>query len=331
MCDHTLINGGDNTYNGKPLFRGAMMDSGNIFPTEDVRTGKAKVIYQTVVDAANCSSAENTLTCLREADYTTFLNAVTSVPSYFGYRSVDLSYLPRPDPDDPTFFSLSPEISIERGAYTKVPIIVGDQEDEGTATALAQTNLTTDADLQEYLTSYFPTNPNAAQDVANLLSQYPNQPFGQPAGSPFGTGILYNLYPQYKRLAAVLGDLTFTLVRRVYLKAITANGVPAWSYLASYLNAVPVLGTFHASDLIFAFGVLPGPITDTIQTYYISFVNHLDPNIIQPQGTMIDWPAWNGSDPQLLHMLALSNGLLKDDFRQGAFEVLESNLSDFRR
>lgn len=330
VCDHTLINGGDNTFNGQPLFRGAMMNSGSIFPVEDVRTGKANDIYQTVVDNANCSSAQDTLSCLREADYNTFLNAATSVPSFFGFRSVDLAYLPRPDPNDTAFFSQSPESSIASGAYARVPVIIGDQEDEGTAVALAQSNITTDAELNDYLISYFPTNPNAAADVRTLLNEYPDQPLGQPDGSPFRTGILYNLYPQYKRLAAVLGDLTFTLTRRAYLKAITEQ-VPAWSYLASYLHVVPALGTFHASDLLFAFGVLPGPITDTIQTHYISFVNHLDPNTIKPQGTMINWPEWNSSNPQLLHQLALSNELLGDDFRMGAYEVLRDNLGAYRR
>lgn len=306
------------------------MNSGSMFPVEDVRTGKAKDVYQTVVANANCSTAQNTLACLRAADYTTFLNAANSVPSYFGYRSVDLAYLPRPDPNDTAFFSQSPETSIANGAYTRVPVIIGDQEDEGTATSLAQANITTDADLHEYLTSYFPANPNAATDVRTLLDQYPDQPVGQPEGSPFRTGILYNLYPQYKRLAAILGDLTFTLTRRVYLNAISQE-VPTWSYLASYLHLVPALGTFHASDLLFAFGVLPGPITDTIQTHYISFVNHLDPNTIKPQGTIIHWPGWNSTDPQLLHMLALSNDVLADDFRQGAYEVLQNNLSAYRR
>lgn len=330
VCDHTLINGGDNTYNGQALFRGAIMDSGSLFPVEDVRTGKAKVIYQTVVDNANCSSAQDTLSCLREADYTTFLNAANSVPSYFGYRSVDLAYLPRPDPNDTAFFSESPETSVQNGAFTRVPVIIGDQEDEGTAVALAQSNITTAEDLNDYLTSYFPTYPDAADNVRTLLAQYPNDPLGQPAGSPFRDGILYNLYPQYKRLAAVLGDLTFTLTRRVYLKAITQE-VPTWSYLASYLHLVPALGTFHASDLLFAFGIVPGPVTDTIQTHYISFVNHLDPNTIEPQGTIIHWPEWNSTSPQLLHLLALSNSVLADDFRQGAYEVLQANLSNYRR
>lgn len=331
VCDHTLINGGDNSFNGEPLFRGAIMNSGSIFPVEDVRTGKANDVYNTVVNKANCSSASDKLACLRETDYTTFLNAANSVPGFHGYRSVDLSYLPRPDPNDPTFFSASPETSLKNGAFTRVPVIIGDQEDEGTASALPQLNLTTNADLNAYLTSYFPTNPTASRDVQTLLDQYPDQPLGQPAGSPFRTGILYNLYPQFKRLAAVLGDITFTLTRRIYLKHITNSGVPAWSYLASYLHLVPVLGTFHASDLIFAFGIVPGPITDTIQTHYISFVNHLDPNTIKPSGTMINWPEWNETDPQLLHELALSNQLIKDDFRQGAYQVLDNNLEAYRR
>lgn len=63
------------------------------------------------------------------------------------------------------------------------------------------------------------------------MSYYPDQPLlGQPAGSPFNSGALNNIYPQFKRLAAVLGDTTFTLTRRSYLSTV-ASEVKAWSYL----------------------------------------------------------------------------------------------------
>ncbi|KAK6409429.1 hypothetical protein LTR81_016217 [Elasticomyces elasticus] len=131
VFDQTVINNGDNTYKGKALFRGVIMDSGSITPANNVTTPKAQTVYDTVVANAGCSSSANTLACLRKIDYTTFLNAVNSVPATFGYRSVDLSYLPRPDAGD-KFFSRSPDLSVASGAFAKVPIIIGDQQDEGT-------------------------------------------------------------------------------------------------------------------------------------------------------------------------------------------------------
>jgi acetylcholinesterase len=55
------------------------------------------------------------------------------------------------------------------------------------------------------------------------------------AGSPFNTGALNEIYPKYKRIAAILGGLTSTLIRRAFLDiASQVNpNVPSWSYLAS--------------------------------------------------------------------------------------------------
>ncbi|RMZ78185.1 hypothetical protein DV738_g3968, partial [Chaetothyriales sp. CBS 135597] len=324
--DHTVINGGDNCYQGKPLFRGAIMDSGSVIPAEPVTGASAQQVYDTVVQEAGCSSASDTLDCLRKTDYTTFLNAANSVSGIVSYRSLDLSYLPRPDPSD-NFFSQSPERALLSGAFARVPIIVGDQEDEGTLFAIITANITTTDDLISYLASYFPSNPNAKDTVAGLVEYYPDD-FGI-SGSPFNTGILWNLYPQFKRLAAILGDITFTLSRRLYVTGVSTQ-VPAWSYLSSYLYGLPVLGTLHASDIPYAFGWLGDNVpTVSIQTYYISFINSLDPNTISTSSPLINWPQYSVSSPQLLHFKASSNGLIKDDFRQGAAEYLVKNMELF--
>ncbi|KAK5692161.1 hypothetical protein LTR97_011335 [Elasticomyces elasticus] len=325
--DHTVINGGDHMYNGKALFRGAIMDSGSVVATSDVTTSKAQVIYDNVVADAGCSSSTDTLACLRQADYTTLLNAMNSAPGLLGYRAVDLAYLPRPDAGD-NFYSRSPELSIDEGAFAKVPIIIGDQQDEGTLFSLAQSNITTNARLIQYLASYFPTDANAVADITGLVANYPDQPLlGQPAGSPFNTGVLNNIYPQYKRLAAILGDLIFTLARRNYLDKV-ASQVPAWSYLSTYFAGTPVLGTFHATDIAVDFFV-PGIPQQSVLTYYISFINKLDPNALTTAAPLITWPRWTSGAPQLINFGALRNSLIPDTFRQAASDYLATKQSVF--
>lgn len=130
VCDHLIINGGDHTYNGRPLFRAAIMNSGTIAPALDVDTPKAQNIYETVLKNANCQLATDRLACLRALSTERFMDAANSVPWLFSYRTIDLSYLPRPDPRD-GFFAVSPDVPFTTGAYARVPIIVGDQEDEG--------------------------------------------------------------------------------------------------------------------------------------------------------------------------------------------------------
>ena len=307
------------------------MDSGSIIPADPVTAPQAETIYSTVVQNAKCSEAPDKLACLRSVNFRTLLNAGASVPGIFNYPSLDLSYLPRPDPGD-RFFPLSPEVPLRKGQFTKVPVIIGDQQDEGTLFSLVQTNVTTNSDLIEYFATYFPGNAHGTATVTEFVAHYPDQPFlGQPAGSPFNTGPLNNIYPQYKRLAAILGDLVFTLTRRAYLSFVTEH-VNAWSYLSTYFHGLPVLGTFHVTDILHAFGDLPGAPTDSIMTYYISFVNELNPNALGDTALLVPWPQWNNTmgSPDLLNFGVLGNSLLPDTFRQSAFEYLLPSLSKFR-
>lgn len=325
VFDHTIINHGDNTYHGAPLFRGAIMNSGNQVPAQNVSHPIPQAIYDTVVRNAGCSSASDSLTCLRSVSTETFLNAANSVPGIISYRSLDLSYLPRPDPTD-NFFPVSPEVALENGNFAKVPVINGDQQDEGTLFALEQGNITSTALLVSYLSTYF---PDASTDtITQLVNTYPDNPA---AGSPFNTGLLYNLYPEQKRLAAILGDLTFTLSRRNYL-SIVSSKVPAWSYLATFYQGLPVLGTFHATDIAaIYFGLAPVP-QATYQTYYINFVNNLDPNQGSTQAPLIAWPQWSNASnsPQLLDIGAAGNTLIPDDFRSASYAYLKPRIRDFR-
>lgn len=334
MFDHTIINGGDNTYKGKPLFRGAIMNSGSIIPSATVTGTKANTVYNTVVAAAGCDSAVDKLACLRGLPYEDYLNAVNALPGLFSYFSINIAYLPRSDPAD-NFFPISPDIAAKANRVARVPVIIGDQEDEGTLFCLALANITTNDQVVTYTADVIlPNNPNAVRDVRELLStgSYPNQPLiGQPAGSPYRTGPLNSISPQFKRLAAVLGDVVFTLSRRVYLSVIQPQGVKTWTYLASYLYGLPVLGTFHASDTLFAFGMLGdadvNPVTNTIQTYYLSFVNHLDPNV-KKEG-LIEWPQWTDGTRSMLNMQALRNVVFRDDFREAAYRDLRASQGQF--
>jgi carboxylesterase type B len=70
----TMYNG-NNTYRDLPLFRGAIVDSGSIIPSDPVNCPKGEAVYNTVVQTAGCVAAQDTLACLRSVDYTAHLNA----------------------------------------------------------------------------------------------------------------------------------------------------------------------------------------------------------------------------------------------------------------
>lgn len=325
VFDQMALYGGDNTYNGSPLFRGAIMNSGSIVPADPVDGVKGQEVYDTVVASAGCSGADDTLACLRGLDYQAFLDAANSVPGFLSYRSVALSYLPRPDG---TVLTASPDVLVANGQYAAVPMIIGDQEDEGTIFALFQSNVTTNEELLEYLATYYFLDASDEQ-LAALLDTYPEDVSD---GSPFRTGIFNQLYPQYKRTAAILGDLVFTLTRRAFLAAAQAvqPAVPAWSYLASYDYGTAYLGTFHGSDLVQVFfGEFDNYAAKSIRTYYYNFVANLDPNVGNTDYP--DWPLWadTGSGNELAWFFANSQDTLVDDFRNESYQFIVENIASF--
>ncbi|KAI2622819.1 sterol esterase [Xylaria nigripes] len=320
VFDQMALYGGNNTYKGSKLFRGAIMNSGSIVPADRVDCKRCQDIYDQVVKTAGCTGSEDTLGCLRDADYETFLKAANSVPAILSYNSLALSYVPRPDgvalPD-------SPDRLAKTSRYAAVPMIIGDQEDEGTIFSLLQVNLTTEGQLVDYLSEIFFHDANRAR-IAELVATYSPE---LSAGSPFRTGELNNPYPQFKRLAAMLGDLVFTLSRRIFLELASKVNpdVPSWSYLASYDYGTPILGTFHGSDILQVFyGILPNYASRSIRSYYLSFLYNLDPND-DASSTFPSWPRWKDGK-KLLQFNAVSIAQLKDDFRSASSKWIGENV-----
>jgi carboxylesterase type B len=316
VFDQMALYGGDATYKGKPLFRGAIMNSGSIVPSDPVDCPKGQAVYDTVVRNAGCSGASDTLNCLREVPYDTYLRAVNSLPGILGYQSVALAYLPRPDgvvlPD-------TPDKLAQAGRYYPVPMIIGDQEDEGTLFALFQPNLTTTAKVVDYFSQYFFQGATKAQ-LNRLVQSYRPAIIG---GSPHRTLLLNEWYPGFKRLAAMLGDLVFTLTRRIFLEVTLAANpdVPSWSYLSSYNYGTPILGTFHGSDILQTFyGILPNNAARSTRTYYFNFLHNLDPN--KGVQKYAKWPQWKEKKELMWFEKPTSNSILKDDFRQGSYEII---------
>lgn len=322
VFDQMALYGGKYTYKNKPLFRGAIMSSGSIIPALDIAHPKAQGIYDTVTDTAGCSKAADTLACLRGLSYADFYEAVTSVPGLLSYNSLALSYVPRPDGDT---LPQSPHLLAEQGLYAPVPYIIGDQEDEGTLFAIFQPNLTTAESLVDYFkTLYFPMADRSS--LATLVATYGTGLQSVTEGSPFRTGLLNEIFPGFKRRAAILGDLVFTLSRRLFLQgsAKLNPGVPTWTYLASQNYGTPVVGTLHGSDILQVFlGIKDNYAARSQRTYYINFLYNLDPNV-GAKGYP-NWPQWSQGQ-QMIQVFANSASLLADNFRQDTSDWLAENI-----
>ncbi|KAK3059624.1 hypothetical protein LTS18_010415, partial [Coniosporium uncinatum] len=69
-------------------------------------------------------------------------------------------------------------------------------------------------------------------------------------------------------------------------------------------------------------------------TYYISFVNALDPNALgSTTPPLIPWPKWTNDTRQLVNIGGVANTgnvLLKDDFREAQAEYMMANQKNLR-
>ncbi|EEY21735.1 lipase [Verticillium alfalfae VaMs.102] len=324
VFDQMALYDGDNTYKGKPLFRGAIMNSGSMVPADPVDCPKGQAVYDLVVREAGCAGKADTLNCLRDVPYQTFLKAVTSTPGILSYNSVALSYLPRPDGK---VLTQSPDILAATGKYAAVPMIIGNQEDEGTLFGLFQPNLTTTDRFVDYLQKLFFNGATKAQ-LTTLVNTYDNGVAAVISGSPHRTALLNEIFPGFKRRSAVLGDLVFTLTRRAFLSLTKAAhpNVPAWSYLASYNYGTPILGTFHGSDLLQVFyGILPNYASRQIRTYYTNFVHDLDPNV-GSAAQYPNWPRWDQGKKLINFLANRAGGLLDDNFRSDSYDFIAKNV-----
>ncbi|OBT92442.1 hypothetical protein VE01_09562 [Pseudogymnoascus verrucosus] len=210
VFSYMIYKNGNHTYKRKPLFCGAIMDSGSLLLAAAVNESRTEDRYNII-----------------NLDYATFLNVSSNANIPIN------TYLLR---RDGIFFTDTPENLLKSGFVDTYP-----------------------------------------DDVS--------------AGSPFRTGPLNNIYPQYKTIAAITSDYMFVFTRRLVLTlaATVKPNIPTWSYISTYFYGLPVLSTFHATDLLPAFGITLGNAAFSIQSYYISFVHSLDPNSGTPS-ILQKWP-----------------------------------------
>jgi carboxylesterase type B len=324
VFDHMMINGGDNTYHGRPLFRGGIMNSGASAPALSVDSAVAQKVYDVVAGNAGCASSTDSLECLRGVPYETFLNATAGIPGIFNRDGVALSFTPRPDSSD-DFFTVSPDqvVHSKDPQVARVPILSGTEEDEGTLFALALYRATDTEGLVRVLNQIVPGTP--ASILRKITTFYSKDPtLESPAAN--------QLYEGFKRNAAISGDFVFTFQHRAVLSAL-ADILPVWSWVSTYGRELPFLGTFHGSDIMMLATRQPSTIYHDLLQYFISFVYYLDPNVlprVKGGKKLLEWPRYLGSRKDIIQFTKDGEKLAKDDVRDEAFECFLSQMSQLR-
>ncbi|KAJ7151812.1 alpha/beta-hydrolase [Mycena crocata] len=309
------------------LFRGAFMVSGSPLPVRSQAEGQQ--YYDQIVAANNCTTAEDTLDCLRSVPFESLFASINETPDIFSYQGVSLNWSPSVDGD---IVVQNPAVSVSQGAYAKIPLLTGDDDDEGTVFSFSSFNVTTEDGFLQYLRDLYLPQATADQ-ISRVAALYPQDPT---QGSPFGTGTDNQLTPQYKRIAAVAGDFIFQAPRRAFLQQ-ASKTQNTWSWL-NKRDKLPSFGSSHTAAMALFFATAPSPRDNVAANALINFINTLDPNrpaasASQLANNSVFWPKYQtpsskGSTSLLTFTDPLATEITADNYRADAMQsIIELQLA----
>jgi len=237
------------------------------------------------VQFTGCTSASDTLECLRAAPYDTLKAAIETTPIVSSPNAMDITWSISIDGD---LIKKSLGQYVREGCYARVPVIGTLVDDEGTLFSLNSPSITTDADLKAFMkTHLYPGATDAQVDsIADKYSEDPAQ------GSPFGTGNLSVLTPEFKRLSAIQSDHGFHAGHRSAFSKFAATQ-DVWSSLWKRRKDLLYIGSCHTCELPEYYGLTGDHVgTDAL----VNFINHHNPN--HPRGSSAASPLSNITWPK---------------------------------
>lgn len=303
-------------YNGRDdgLFRAGIMESGNPVPYSSYMSNlDYQPAYNGIVNMTNCSSAIDTLDCLRHVPYEQ-LNAVINTTEYQSF------FNPVVDGD---FIARWASIQLAEGAFVHVPIIDGANSDEGYSFGPRGVNTT--EQFIEYATGddTGTDTPLPAAFADGLVEAYPLEcDYFIPDNDTLPCGFsgfpsAYGDPEQFRRAAAYSGDASFIANRRGACETWAAADLPAYCYrFDTTPTGVPYWqGVPHFQEVAYVFDNTQGlgydvnPFADQSDADYnlaelmskswASFIHDLDPNGFEGRFEGADaWPRYSLDQPQ---------------------------------
>jgi acetylcholinesterase len=254
--------------------------------------------------AANvsCSGTRDPLDCLRSKDTATLQSADIVSPFPGGPSNVEPDWYFLPVVDG----TFSPDYlynMLERGQVTRVPVIVGDDTDEGTGFS---PNVSTSEEFLQFIKANYPHLTDA--NLAAINKSYP-------LGSIFP-----HHTPWFTPAEMAYGEAIFICPGIEITKSLAHYTSPSktWNYRYDVYDEADEsagVGVPHVSEKPAIFG--PGnagscdgcsyltynkPIVPIVMNYWISFIRSLDPNTHKdPAGP--EWQPWGTNGGQRLRIL----------------------------
>ena len=287
------------------LFRAAIFESGSI-ELAAPSLAAAESAGQKLAADLGCGGA-NTTACLRGLSAQAIITGTGPTDEKFLSRFTPGSYTFHPVVDG-TVLTDQPKALFARGAYNRVPIVLGNNAEEAGYFAMTASipSVTTQQDYTTVMGQIFGANASA------ILARYP----ATGATTPFDAYL------------AALTDGGFVCGARATARALLGNaGQSVYRYLFTYTLRGPKsqYGSMHTLELFFLFRTLPSfgypmnaqdeTVATTLQTYWADFAAMGRPNDAK-------FPAWPSNDLQ-------SDAYLEIGPTTQAEQGLRTSLCDF--
>ncbi|KAF2085966.1 alpha/beta-hydrolase, partial [Saccharata proteae CBS 121410] len=212
-----------NTMPVDPPFRAAIMESGvyeEAWVGQTLNEVSGPAAWTALASSFNCTNTTSPLTCMRSVDATSIKTVVN-----------DNSWRFTPTNDNITQL-LEPKAALRAGAIAKVPVMMGQNTNEGTL-------FTAETTFADFIDAY------------PILTPYKDQlEAAYPVGSP---GISNEFYMN----AAIVTDAEFTCPISLTSLMTASLGIPVWRY---YFNttfpntAISGFGVYHTAEIPLVFG-----------------------------------------------------------------------------
>ncbi|KAF2856445.1 alpha/beta-hydrolase [Plenodomus tracheiphilus IPT5] len=313
------------------LFRAAILQSGNpIFYIAQGGRNRTQQAFNSIISQVGCGNATSKVQCLRKVPFP-ILNATMS-----GNLSTTGGFNPVIDGDFTRDYGSR---ALSKGAFVKVPLIVGANSDEGASFSPYGINTTEQfkaslaplpLPFQEAILNAYPDDLST-NVIAALGTQRPATIFGQ----------------QFRRVATYVGDNLFIAPRRQTAATWASHNISTYSYRfnADQAGFAPELAISHFKEIGFVFRNIEGvgwrpdikPFEGKPQRYidlayfmsstWASFVHDLDPNNWKhrPKGVK-KWPKYSVEDPKNFVFDAnVTSYAEKDTWRKEGIDLINRN------
>ncbi|KAH7314164.1 triacylglycerol lipase-like protein [Rhexocercosporidium sp. MPI-PUGE-AT-0058] len=310
---HLTANGGRDD----GLIRGAILES-PFFPTQP-KVMDLEWQFDRYVNATGCAGYTDQLACLRSKNTATLQAA--NVASPYPGRTVVPRFYWTPTTDG-YFIRDYPYKMFQEGKFVKVPLMIGDDTNEGTGFAA---DAATQEEVGSFLQDNFPLLTSS--DTAAINGQYP----------------LMEALPQHEAYfpsaAAAYGDAVFSCSSLHLALSFLARDSPSsvWNYRYNVLqddNIAAGIGVPHTFETAAIFGVgntgsfnakssylsYNKNIVPIVMNYWISFVRSLDPTSHRHESA----PKWeNFGEGNRRRILLETNTTRMEDVPEGQVKNCE--------